>query len=245
MLDTRARVSMTLHLGQQALLGENAAVAMMVAEEILDEEPDHVEALLLLVEAAMRCGHAPLAVTAAEQLAARGVDRPTLHAAALLAAVRLPEALGTADRALAIAPGDARAHAVRGQVLELLGRVEEADAALARAAALDPRRYPAPLRVDDWDGILLEALSALTDEDRAAARSLPVTFLDIPAPAWLVETGTPFPPVPPSTFGGPGADGVLLFRRNLTRGAEDPGEVVERVRIVVADELLARREAAE
>lgn len=242
MLDARARVTMTLHLGQQALQNENSAVAMMVAEEILDEEPDNTEALLLLCESAMRCGHAPLALVATEQLEARGVVRPTLSAATLLAAVRPAEALAAAERAIALAPYDARAHAIRGQALELLQRTDEAEVALATAAQIDARRYPPPYPVDDWDTILLEALSGLTDEERTEARSLPVTFLDSPSPTWLTETGAPFPPVPPTTFGGPDLSGVVLFRRNLARGAADRDEVVERARNVVSDELTARRQ---
>jgi tetratricopeptide (TPR) repeat protein len=242
MLDNQARLSMTLQLGQQALQADNSVVAMMVAEELLDEEPDHVEGFTLLVESALRCGHAPVAVVAAEQLSRRGVDRPVLLAAALFAAVRLPEALAAADTALALDPRNARAHALRGQVLELLERLEEADAALAEAARIDPRRYPPPCPVDDWESLLFDALSRLSDEDRVAARALPVTFLETPAATWLVETGAPFPPVPPSTFGGPGEGGVLLFRRNLARGAQDQDEVASRIAEVVGDELLARRE---
>lgn len=242
MLDSRARVTMTLHLGQQALQGENSAVAMMVAEEILDEEPDNAEALLLLCESAMRCGHAPLALVVAGQLTARGVVRPTLTAAALLAGARADEALAVADTAVGLAPSDARAHAIRGQALELLGRIDEADEALAMAARIDPRRYPPPFVLDDWETILLEALSGLTDQDRADARTLPVTFDDTPTLAWLTETGRPFPPVPPTAFGGPGSGGVVLYRRNLVRGADTAAEVVERIRTVVVDELAARRE---
>lgn len=241
MLDARARVAMTLQAGRQALLAENSAVAMMVAEEILDEAPDDVEALELLVEAAARCGHAPLAVEAVRQLAARGVDRPALEAVVLLAAVRLEPALDAAERALGRDAADARAWAVRGQTLELLGRVEEADAALARARALDPRRYPDPVDVADWDNLVYEALSELDPDVRDVARGIALDLRPIPDRDWLVDSTAPYPPIPPSTHGGPDGERLLLFTRNLCRGAAHLDEVAERIRTVLEDEVTARR----
>jgi uncharacterized RDD family membrane protein YckC len=51
---------------------------------------------------------------------------------------RLDEALIECDRAVEIAPGLAQAHTLRGNVLERLGRTQEALAAYRRAVDLDP-----------------------------------------------------------------------------------------------------------
>jgi tetratricopeptide (TPR) repeat protein len=86
---------------------------------------------------------------------------------------RAGEALAAADEAVALAPGDARAHYVRSLVLEQLKRLPLAREAAERAAALDPeppafheqlgdlwlddeparaeRHYRESIRRDSWD----------------------------------------------------------------------------------------------
>ena len=57
---------------------------------------------------------------------------------ALSSTGRLEDALASYDQALALDPGDAVAHGVRGVTLQALGRLEDALAAYDRALALDP-----------------------------------------------------------------------------------------------------------
>ena len=62
-------------------------------------------------------------------------------------AVPIPveEILATADKALALDPLLADAHAARGYVLDISGRVAEAEAAFERALELDPNSFEALL----------------------------------------------------------------------------------------------------
>jgi len=152
--------------------------------------------------------------------------------------------MDAAERAIVADPGDARAWAVRGQCLELAGQIDDADAALGRASSLDPRRYPAPAPVEDWESLLYDAISELDPELRDIARDIQVELRPHPDPAWLVGSVAPFPPIPPSTHGGPDGERLYLFTRNLCRGATALDEVTERVRIVIEDEVTARRLAA-
>lgn len=242
--DPRARIAMTLMAGRDALMADNAELAMMVAEEILDENPEDLEAFDLLAEAAMRCGHAPLAVLATEQAASRGARNDTVRAAALLAAVRVEAALSLAAEVAVHTPEDARAHAVRGQALELAGRLAEADAALAEATRLAAHRYPPPLLISEWDPLLLEAISTLSDAAQTEVRSINVYYLEAPDPDLLALAGTGFPPRPPTCCGVLYRDGIALFTRTLARGASSETDVVERIAEVLTVSLAEREQAS-
>ncbi|MFN7143551.1 MAG: hypothetical protein ACK4YP_07245, partial [Myxococcota bacterium] len=131
-------------------------------------------------------------------------------------------------------PADARAHAVRGQALELLGRIPEGEAALRRAAELRADRYPLPLALtdDQWDTLLLAASSSLDRTRRDALRRVTVTFADLPTLEALRALTPPPSPLVDALLLDPDAKRPLLqlYRRNLLRGASDLGEIESRLR---------------
>lgn len=242
-LHNEVQVAVLLDAAQRMMVEGDFEGAVGVAEELLDGDPADVDALLLVADAAPRYGHGEVGVLAARQARALGAESTVLEAAALLAACDLEAALALADTHLGAHPVDARAHAVRGQALEALARVPEADDALARAHALRPDAYPLPLAVaaDEWDGYLLQALSGL----EAGARQVTNTwrFVLVPAPAVEVLRRS-VPPIPPSVLAlsREDDDGVTceLFTRALTRGCDTDDELVERMRSAIVDELRHR-----
>ncbi|MSQ03251.1 MAG: hypothetical protein EXR71_15395 [Myxococcales bacterium] len=219
--------------------------AVGLAEELLDVDPTDTDALLIVADAAARYGHGEVALLAVRQARALGARADVLEAAALLASCQPEAALAAAESHLVSTPDDARAHAIRGQALEILGRLPEADEALARAHALRPSAYPRPLAVDDsdWDGLLILALSRMEDEARTETRTW--TFAFVPAPT-AERLRISDPPVPPSVhaLALPEDDGVSceLYTRALTRGCADDDELIERLTQAVADEVENLRE---
>ncbi|GDX83093.1 hypothetical protein LBMAG42_49040 [Deltaproteobacteria bacterium] len=214
--------------------------AVGIAEELLDHDPGDLDALLLVADVAPRYGHGEVGVLAAQQVRRLGAEVGAIEAAALFAACEFEAALEAADTCLAGAPADARAHAVRGQVLEVLGRLPEADEALAAAHALRPEAYPLPLPVADadWEPLLMEALGRLEPEDREAVRRWTVVWHPAPDPALLTSS---HPPIPPSTIAVVSvADGEELvcsvFTRNLARGCATEGEVIARLSRALGEE---------
>jgi tetratricopeptide (TPR) repeat protein len=233
-LDPRARTAMLLEASREALARGEAATAVALAEELLDEDPDDPDALLVIVNGAPRYGHAEVGVLAAEHARRRGLRPGAAEAAALFAACEVQRALDCADAVLAAEPDDPRAHALRGQALEILGREPEADEALRRAAALRPDAYPLPFRVDpgDWDGLLLAAISGLPTHLRDALRTIDLELRELPE---LTELRALDPPPSPAIdvlySERPGErPKILLFRRNLARGSVTQADVVARIR---------------
>lgn len=242
-VDPRVRQALTLQAAERAFRADDPSTALALAEELLDADPDDVEALLLVAEAAPSCGQAEVAVLASAQLRRRGQDPGAAEPAALFAAGRLPEALLAAEQVVERHPDEADAHAVLARILLQLGQPRQASAALQRASELDPVAYPAPLdlRAEEWDGLLVEALSGLSRRERSRARELDIRFEDIPELDDLRAATHPFPSLPPSVDGlllhAEEADILKFYRRNLSFGAETTTDVVDRMRAVLEGEL--------
>ncbi len=240
-----AQGAVLLDAAQRLMLEGAYDAAVGLAEELLDVDPEDTGALLIVADAAARYGHGEVALLAARQARRLGAQVDVLEAAALLASCHPEAALAAMERYLESAGDDARAHAIRGQSLEILGRVTEADEALARAHALRPAAYPLPLSVDesDWEGLLIQAISRMDDDARTETRTWAFAFRPAPTPDRL---RTSDPPVPPSVhaLALPGEDGVSceLYTRALTRGCADEDELIERLTIAVADEVENVRE---
>ncbi|MDP2311370.1 MAG: hypothetical protein Q8P41_00580 [Pseudomonadota bacterium] len=241
-LDPRARHAMLLEASRNALAQGDPTAAVVLAEELLDETPDDVDALLVIAAAAPAYGHGEVGALAAAQAAKRGADVGSLEAAALLAACQVDRALAAADAALARAPRDAHAHLVRGIALELSGRGAEAAEAFAQATALDPVVLPPPLAAppdDEWDALLFAATAGLDAPLRDALRGVSLDFEDLPSvellrslqppPSPLVDALLLDPPGPDAPARDAGRPRIAIYRRNLLRGATSIDEVEARL----------------
>lgn len=225
---------------RQAHLGEYA-LAVALAEELLDLDPENADALLLVADAAPRYGHGEVGVLAARSAAALGADPGAALAAALYAAGQAAEALERAEACLLQGRDLARSHAVRALSLELLGRIPEADEALACAHALRPEAYPLPVAVPDdaWDSHLLRAIAGLDLHEQAGIRHWEISFHAAPTPEALVRANPPLPPSSMSSLvqGDDGRPHCHLYTRNLTRGCSTEAAVVDRITDTLRDEL--------
>lgn len=245
------RGAMLVHEAKEALLLGDPASAVAMAEEALEDDPDDIEALLVVADAAARAGQPEVAVLAAAHARARGGDPGAIEAVALLGACRVEDALGAADAVLSADPADARAWAVRGQALELLER-PGAQAALETAHRLAPGRFPLPLIVtpERWLTLYAELVDGAGDEDRAHLAGAEIRWANLPSLAELREGDPPAPP-------GAGALGWVhegrvyctIYRTNLARGANSEEELVIRLRDAVLEEVrmleVQRRESVQ
>ena len=239
-LDEEVQGAVLIESARRLMLEGDYEGAVGVAEELLDADPADVDALLLVADAAPRYGHGEVGVLASRQARRLGAETAVLEAAALLAACEVEPALAVADERLGVAPGDARAHAVRGQALEVLGRLAESDEALARAHALRPDAYPAPLGVADtaWPGLLRQARAGLCDDVEARTDGWEFSFLPAPTPERLRSSSPPIPPgVHALTYDGGAVPLCELYTRALTRGCGDTEELVLRLVAAIEGEV--------
>lgn len=231
---------MLLDASRNALTQGDHAAAVVLAEELLDESPDDLEALLIVAAAAPGYGHGEVGALAAAQAARRGADVGALEAAALLAACQVERALAAADVAITRQPADARAHFVRGIALDLSGSAELAKDAFARASALDPAAYPTPLELpaEDWDALVFAATAALDVPLRDALRGVTLDLVDLPALDVLRGLTPPPSPLVDALLLDPDArqPRIEIYRRNVLRGSKSADDVEERIRRALHDE---------
>ncbi len=250
-LDPAARGAILLQAAREALTRGDYGECVALAEELLDDDADDVDALKLVADAAPRYGHAEVGILAARHARARGADIGALEAAALLAACQVEPALAAADALIADptrAGAHARAHAVRAQCLELLGDFTGSAAAYERAQSIRPDAYPRPLVVppSSWDALLQAALSSLSPELRGALRGVQIVYEDLPSLERLRAHHPPPTPtvdaLPQDREGGEPPT-IVLYRRNLARGAASLDELVARITTALEEE--ARDQLAE
>jgi len=238
-IDPEVRAAMRLDRARTALDRGEFDIAIMELEELLDEDPDHAEALGLLGDAQIEVGDFEVAAQALEHYleVAPGPDARALSglAAARLNLCEVAGALSAAREAVRLAPDLAEAHYHLGLALELVADQEEgrgqADAVTAFAAAhqLDPLAYPFPLSVasGEWQDLVQRALTLLPQTLQVFWTDLPILLLDHPDIDELRETDPPITPTVTGLFQGtPPEDedpwqvrptALRLYLRNLLR----------------------------
>ncbi|MEY4673546.1 MAG: hypothetical protein RL148_1330 [Planctomycetota bacterium] len=171
----------------------------------------------------------------------------------LFRTLRFEEARAASHAALGGDDPSAEAHVAHGLLLERAGDQAGADESLARAAAMDPDRHPAPIRLtrDQFDREVRQAVAMLPTEFRRHLDHVPIVVQDLPSDALLEQGGEVADPEllglfegpsladPGSDLGGsvPQVPRIHLFQRNLERFAVDEEELVEQVRITLFHEL--------
>ncbi len=247
-LDPTARHAMLLDASRTAAAQGDHAAAVVLAEELLDEQPDDIDALLIVAGSAPDYGHGEVGALAASQAARRGAEVGSLEASALLSACQVERALAAVEASLARQPDEARSYFVRGLALELTGRGEEAQADFARAASLDPLAFPPPLLLplDAWDPLVFAATSALDAPIRDALRGVTIEVVELPSLEVLLGLQPPPSPLVDALLLDPDARRPCLqiYRGNVLRGATSPDDVTERLRraLLAEAELLLRDE---
>jgi predicted Zn-dependent protease with MMP-like domain/Flp pilus assembly protein TadD len=167
-----------------------------------------------------------------------------LEALLLLSRAEPDGALAAARRSIELDPDLAEGHHALGLACTHLGRIEEADAAFARAADLDPESYFRPFRVraEDFDEVIDEALAELPEEFESYLDNVEIAVEDVPEAALLKE-GLEFDllglyrgsTIQSESWDLP--DRVVLFQRNLENISPTRDDLVEEIRDTVYHEI--------
>lgn len=258
-IDPATRVALRLDRVKKALDAGDFGSAVLEAEELLDEEPDHAEALFLLAEALLEVGDAQSAAdTYVQHLAAAGADGDRAMRAGALAGlsvarfecIDLPGAVEAARDSLRIAPDLAETHYYLGLALERMpGGKSEALSSFVAANRLDPEAYPLPIRLDpkDWKRAIEEANRTLPGSLRKFWTGVPIELIELPD---LDELRASDPPITPTVSGlydgDPPEEGdpwtikpraIRLYVGNLARLA-DRAEIVDEIGRTLQGEAL-------
>lgn len=241
--------------------------AILEAEELLDEAPEHAEGLSLLADALQAVGDAEGALQAWDQHFAR-VKQPSVHALVGAATARLD--LCDLDGAAVLAreatrrdPASSEAHFILGVALERQeDRTAESASALVAAHQLDPVSFPFPVQLTaaQWKELITLALVKVHPAAQDVWDGVPVRLYEVPELATLRASDPPVSPRVAGLFVGkpPGEDesgngdhgddasepsagrpeALHLFTRNLTR-ASTHDEIAERIADVLEQEALA------
>ncbi len=247
-IDPETMITLRLKKGREALFRGEPAVALVEAEELLDEHQGQPDALTLVGEAALAMRDAPLARTALEQAldASPTASRRELLAIARFECVDWKGALEVVRAALEEDPSLARAWYYQGLLLERTGDAEGAVRSFDRAHDLAPDQWPLPRNFSEaaWEDGLARGRKLLPGPIRGFYAKVPIRWERFPSEA---EIRAAFPPLSPLSYalfeGEPPTDGdpwtegpksVRLFRGNLRHGARS----VEDLSRKLADALL-------
>ncbi len=252
-VDPRALAALRLSKAADAYQAGDPAQAVVEAEELLDEHPDHLDALYLVGDASLRLGDAPVAEAAFGRFLALSPGNPDALAGLAAARFELADLAGTISAAAEASKADPElpeAWYYTGLALERLGRPVEAREAHARATQLAPTAYPPVGEVDEatWQAALSAAYVLLPDVLRVWLADVPVVSERFPAVAGLAAMSPPLSPMVWCLYDGtppePG-DGqarkpttMRLFKGNLERVAAIEGDLPRRIAEALRHEVL-------
>ena len=254
-IDADTRAGLRLQRVRSAIEQGEWETAIVEAEELLDEEPKHPEALFLLGEALLETADFELARAAYEQrVRLDGGDTPALLGLAIASfqTCDLPSAVENAREVARRQPDSGEAHYYLGLALERMpGRAVEALTELTAAAHLDPERFPLPMQLEDadWQSLVSAAVLHLHPRLQALYTAVQFRLEDVPS---LVELQTHDPPLAPTIgalyVGEPPEldtedpwerppEAIRLFARNLAR-APSTEALLERLTHALQEEAL-------
>ncbi|MBN2800904.1 MAG: hypothetical protein JXX28_17335 [Deltaproteobacteria bacterium] len=191
---------MRLHRIQRALDAEDWTTAMVEAEELLDEQPLHLEGLQLLGRALRGEGSRAVALLVYQQLVDQfgdldehlyGLADARFHTCDLPGCVEVARELVRRDGA------DGSYHFLLARALEHLGgHGSEAVSHYTAAYQLDPEVYrlPLPVSEDDWNTALELATERLIPALQAFWEDIPVYLVRLPPLERLLKTTPPRSP---------------------------------------------------
>ncbi len=240
-LDPAARAELRLARVDQAMARLDWVTATVELEELLDDDPDHADALWRLAE---------VLIEQRDFLTAREACRAwlELHGARLGVTLLLAhcayeccafaEAAEAAEAAVRMCEDHGEAHFMLSLALERLDRPAEANHHNALAHRCSPMSFPLPhpLTSEDWRLLIADAFAMLPRELQEFWSSVPVHLERFPDPA---ELRVPVPPVSPqipalylgkppdSLQQGARPDAVRIYTGNLERADSVDAIVVQ------------------
>jgi tetratricopeptide (TPR) repeat protein len=228
--------------------------AILEAEELLEEAPDHLEALFLVGEASLELGDAH----GADAAYARFLELVPRHPLALcgmaIARFELTDmdvCLMCTQAVLEVEEESPEAWYYQGLAQQWQGLTEEAKVSLDKAASLDGNRYPKvePLPEASWNEALLKAYSLLDEGLSRWIQDVPLTSYHLPSLEVLRSAEPPLSPFSTGLYRGtpppPGEkawethpEELRLYRVNLERLAHHQGDLPRRIAEVLRAEAL-------
>jgi predicted Zn-dependent protease with MMP-like domain/predicted negative regulator of RcsB-dependent stress response len=229
--------------------------ALSEAEELKRETRGHPEVRLLLGAALLEVGEAEDALRELE-LARGRVSDEVLWAFYLAGAnfelARLGEAEDLLRNMIASEPEEPAGVYGLAEVLEHLGKPDEAEDCYRRAHQLDPENYPMPMRLtrEAFQEVVAEASATLPEELREHLELIPVVVQDLPAEEALDPSlgATVSPGVlglfvgrslrEESVFEAPETPRTIyIYQRNLERACDSREELVDEIATTFYHEL--------
>lgn len=240
-VDPDAMSDLRLRKGREALEQGDAGLALVEAEELLDINPSHEEALWLAAEAAFELGAGATAIGALEPLLTLqplSAEAWSLLARCRLDGMELDAAAQAARRSIELVPERAHDEAQAWFVLGIIGRQRgllDFRSSLEQAAARDPGCYS--LRPPDdprsWKRALAQALKRLPLPLRPIYAAMKIELLDHPRNEDLSLMGEPLSPLVPAQmlppeppYGLPPA-AIALYTANLRPQSPGPEGQIE------------------
>lgn len=161
-----------------------------------------------------------------------------------LATGSVKNALCSAEQAIHLDPDNAAAHHTLGIVLDIRGRLEDADRAFARAEELEPDVYFRPHRLNrrEFDRAVEKVLAALPQTFRIHLENVEIAVEDIPS-GELLEEGAGYELLGLYRGGTIHTeeeelpDQILLFQRNIENVSPDREMLLREIRDTVLHEV--------
>ena len=227
--------------------------ALDVAEALLEEQPDDLEALFLSGSALFEAGeHTQAAGRLREVMKLEPANVPArlTLAAVLYEICRFDEALAEVEGAISAEPESAYALYLKGLLVDMKGKRQEADDCFAKAANLDPEHYHVPTSVgrQEFEQAVEQALATMPPEFVDRLDNLPILIEDVPSAGLLATLEDPAPDLLGLFVGTPlperslqqvasSPDAIYLFKRNLERTSADHEELVDEIRVTLLHEV--------
>ncbi|MEM6930325.1 MAG: tetratricopeptide repeat protein [Myxococcota bacterium] len=250
-LDPDLGQGLRLQRVRKSLEAGELEAAVQEAEELLDEAPQHPDALFLLGEALLELGDYELAMTTFQQrVALDGGDVDSLLGLGIAAfqTCDLQLSIETTREVIRLEPELAEAHYYLGLARERVsGQSRASLTELMAAYQLSPKRFPLPrdLSHADWQDLVAGAVARLPEKLHAFYSNLPFTIEDLPELDELRAHDPPLPPTIAALHTGEPTEGkdawehrpesIRLFARNLAR-APTPDELIDVLRQALLDE---------
>lgn len=227
---------------QKAYEGRDLITALIEAEEILEEDPDDLNALEVLGNIELDFVHGREAVIIYEQLLELCPDKPAYLSGMTVARflnVEFETAVEMGKRALGLDPGLAEAAAYTGLALEHLKMPKEGLRYLQMAARLAPTRFPLPVRESKipWRRLVAEALAGIPEELKFFFTKVPLVWHHLPDASVLRALDPPITPLVLALYEGiPPEEGdpteilprsMRIFRGNACRFGHDPAQLID------------------
>ncbi len=241
-LDPGAVAALRLDRSREAYQNHDLVTALPEAEELLEDDPDNIEALEVLGDTELELGHGREADLVFSHLLDLQPDEPiylTGQAIARFLHADFEGAVHSASAALEAVPDLTEAHAYLGLCLERMGRLDEAAEHLDRAAQLDPAGWAPPPGVQDvpWQALLEAAMAMVDPSLHSFYDEVPIVWQHLPDARVLRAVDPPISPLVLALYEGtptaPGRETGLfprsmrIYQGNARRFAKDMKRLTE------------------